>query len=264
AWGLWTQTSTMTSNLTTTDHHRITQTGITPLTTTEGHQLLDATLQTDQPLTIPAHLNLTHLRTPDGTLPPILTNLSPTRRTASGTAAATSSDLLRQLAAQSEIEQHQTLLTLVRTHAGVTLGHANPTLLDPHHPFQQLGFDSLTAIELRNRLTTTTGLRLPATLIFDHPTPTALAQHLHERLTTTKTEARSLQALSDLDKLEAALFATSPEDEMHAQVTTRLESLMARWQQIKQSKNTDEVAEEIQGATAEEIFDFIDKNLRSS
>ncbi|MEV0391460.1 beta-ketoacyl reductase, partial [Nonomuraea sp. NPDC050643] len=178
------QTSTMTSNLTTTDHHRITQTGITPLSTTDAHNLLDTILRTRQPLAIPAHLNLSHLRTTTGALPPLFTSLAPTRRTTAptSTAAATSSELQRQLATQNETEQHHTLLTLVRTHAGTTLGHANPAQLNPHHPFQQLGFDSLTAIELRNRLTTTTGLRLPATLIFDHPTPTALAQHLHERL----------------------------------------------------------------------------------
>ncbi|MEV0391450.1 type I polyketide synthase, partial [Nonomuraea sp. NPDC050643] len=190
AWGLWTQTSTMTSNLTTTDHHRITQTGITPLSTTDAHSLLDATLATPETLAIPAHLNLTHLRAPDGTLPPILRSLAPAHRTTQSTAATptTSSELQRQLAAQSESEQHQTLLALVQSHAGATLGHTSPTHLNANHPFQQLGFDSLTAIELRNRLTTTTGLRLPATLIFDHPTPTALAQHLHQQLTTTSSK----------------------------------------------------------------------------
>jgi hypothetical protein len=86
------------------------------------------------------------------------------------------------LASQTPAEQYQTLLALVHTHALTVLGHPASHRLDPDQAFQLLGFDSLTAVELRNSLTTAIGHRLPAAAIFDHPTLTALARYLREQL----------------------------------------------------------------------------------
>jgi acyl carrier protein len=82
-------------------------------------------------------------------------------------------------------EQHNLLVKLVQSHAAVVLGHPDPEDIDPGRTFQDLGFDSLTAVELRNRLKTATGLALPPTLIFDYPTPTTLAHHLAQLFTGT-------------------------------------------------------------------------------
>ncbi|PAZ11416.1 polyketide synthase, partial [Streptomyces sp. SA15] len=94
----------------------------------------------------------------------------------------TDSALRQSLATLTVPEQHDRLLELVRAEAATVLTHPTTEDITPAKPFRDLGFDSLTAMELRNRLNAATGLRLPATLVFDHPTPHRLAGHLHERL----------------------------------------------------------------------------------
>ncbi|MFI9496174.1 type I polyketide synthase, partial [Streptomyces halstedii] len=117
---------------------------------------------------------------------PLLTGIPEARRAleaATGDSEAPTAALLRQrLAALGESEQHRLLLDLVRTHAAAVLGHATVDAIRPGRAFQDMGFASLTAVELRNRLNTATGLRLPSTLIFDHPSSTALAQEIRTEL----------------------------------------------------------------------------------
>ncbi|MGB8941774.1 MAG: acyltransferase domain-containing protein, partial [Streptomyces sp.] len=110
-----------------------------------------------------------------------LLRAGPKRARAGGQPGGTS-ELQAKLAGRDEAEQKRVLLDLVRGHVAVVLGHDDPGSLNPELPFQSLGFDSLTAVELRNRLNAATGLRLPATLIFDHPTASALASLLLEQV----------------------------------------------------------------------------------
>ncbi|KOG42687.1 hypothetical protein ADK38_46575, partial [Streptomyces varsoviensis] len=117
-------------------------------------------------------------------VPPVLRGLARTPRTAPGPArseARPAASMAEQLAALSAAEAHRVLLDLVRGSAAAVLGHTSPELVRPARPFKEIGFDSLTGVELRNRLAASTGLRLPAALVFDHPTPEALARHLTER-----------------------------------------------------------------------------------
>src|SRR5262249_14913308 len=131
----------------------------------------------------PARFDAAALRLHALALPPMLRGLASgrtARPVASHTAAAPS--LPHRLAALSALDRERTLLDLVRTEVATVLGLADPRSLPIDRPLQELGLDSLMALELRNRLARATGLRLDATLLFDHPTPHALARFLAEQL----------------------------------------------------------------------------------
>ncbi|MGC9443155.1 type I polyketide synthase, partial [Streptomyces sp. WG5] len=147
---------------------------------------------------------------------PLLTGIPEVRRALeaeAGEAEAPAAALLRQrLAALGASEQHRLLLDLVRTHAAAVLGHATVDAIRPGRAFQDMGFASLTAVELRNRLNAATGLRLPSTLIFDHPSSTALAREISaELLGRQATEPRSWDP--DRSGQDAAAHPPAPDDE---------------------------------------------------
>ncbi|WP_229870493.1 type I polyketide synthase, partial [Streptomyces phaeofaciens] len=188
AWGLWEQASGMTGDLAGTDLTRMARSGILPLPTDQALELLDAAVRQDRALLVPARLDLPGLRAQAAgrTLPALLRHLvrpAATARTAPADTSGTApTSLAERLAALPEAEQHRTLLTLVRDHVAAVLGHSSAEAVGADQAFKDLGYDSLTAIELRNQLGTTVGLRLPPTLVFDHPTPLAVARHLHGEL----------------------------------------------------------------------------------
>uniref|UniRef100_UPI003D724614 type I polyketide synthase n=1 Tax=Streptomyces cucumeris TaxID=2962890 RepID=UPI003D724614 len=195
-WGFWAERSGMTDHLADADVRRMRRAGIAALTSDEGLALFDATAtpaidsSTADAVLLPIRLDLPALRAQaaSGVVPTLLRDLLrvPTRRTVetSGTGTGTSA-LWQRLARLSEGDQDETLRTLVCTHVAAVLGHADETAVDSDRAFKELGFDSLTAVELRNRLNAATGLRLSATLVFDYPSPAVLAGHLLAELSAT-------------------------------------------------------------------------------
>jgi acyl transferase domain-containing protein/NADPH:quinone reductase-like Zn-dependent oxidoreductase/NADP-dependent 3-hydroxy acid dehydrogenase YdfG len=179
AWGLWDQASGLTGHLGDTDRLRMRRAGIAPMPTDEGLALFDAALRLDHPGLVPARLDLAGLAA--GETPPLFLGLvkAPVRRAAQPVDHGSLAD---RLAGLTEPERAAALLDLVRGHAAAILGRGSAADLDASRAFKEFGFDSLTAVELRNRLGKATGLRLPPTLIFDHPTPTQLARHLRAEL----------------------------------------------------------------------------------
>jgi acyl transferase domain-containing protein/acyl carrier protein len=186
AWGLWSTASGMTGHLSDRDLARMSRAGIKPMTTKTGLALLDASLATDRPTVVPAVLDMPALRAraADGTLPPLLSGLVPAqRRAASRTASGPS--LAERLAQLSDQERERALRALVRSTAANVLGHADAADISVDVTFSDLGFDSLTAVELRNQLTAATGYRLPVTAVFDHPTVDQLASFMRAGLADT-------------------------------------------------------------------------------
>ncbi|NEC73015.1 type I polyketide synthase, partial [Streptomyces rochei] len=194
AWGPWAPTGGMTGELSEQDLERMSRSGTPPLTTEQGLALFDAALTVPRAAVAPARLDLAVLRG-HGEVPPLLRGLirTRTRRTVrTGSEAALS--LAQRLSRLDEESRAEAVVDLVRTQTATVLGHASAHDIDPERPFQELGFDSLTAVELRNRLAAATGLRTSATVTFDYPTVAALAGHLLRELTDTAPETAAPDA----------------------------------------------------------------------
>ncbi|MFD5321594.1 type I polyketide synthase, partial [Streptomyces sp. NPDC127098] len=192
AWGLWEQQGEgLAARLGETELRRMNRSGVRPLAPDEGLALFDAALGSDEALIFPVRLDLAALREHAATagVPPVLRGLvrppSTSRPPAAGPMAST---VTGALSTQPEPERRRRLLDLVRAHVAAVLGHATPEDVDAEQPFSELGFDSLSALELRNRLGSATGLTLPATLVFDHPTTTAVARLLASETGNTTQE----------------------------------------------------------------------------
>ncbi|HEX7302327.1 SDR family NAD(P)-dependent oxidoreductase [Lentzea sp.] len=183
AWGFWQERSGLTAHLDDAQVQRMTTGGMKPLSAQDGLALLDAAIALPAPAVLAAELDTKGLRG-QADVPPLLRGLVRTtrKRTTAAGVTADRAGLTERLRTLSRADQDKTLVQLVRMHAATVLGHGSPDDLDVAKPFKELGVDSLTAVELRNRLTAATGLRLPATLVFDHPTPVALAARLRTEL----------------------------------------------------------------------------------
>ncbi|MBD2892215.1 hypothetical protein amrb99_11250 [Actinomadura sp. RB99] len=185
AWGLWSQASGMTGHLGGAALGRLSRGGLGALSTAEGLALFDAALAAGDAVVVPARFDAAALRSlaADGDLPPVLRGLvRAPRRDAPPTGGAPAASFADRLAGLSSPERTSTVLDLVRRHAAAVLGHDAPDDVGAARAFKDLGFDSLAAVELRNRLARAAGVRLPATLVFDHPTPADLARRLLEEL----------------------------------------------------------------------------------
>ncbi|MER7850838.1 type I polyketide synthase, partial [Kitasatospora sp. NPDC096077] len=182
-WGPWAPTGGMTGGLAGADLDRLAAAGTPALAAADGLALFDAALTRPQTLLLPVRLDLPVLRAARE-VPPLLRGLirTPVRRAAAAV-SETAGTLARRLAGLDARARTEAVVELVRAEVAAVLRHADPAEVDPQRPFQDLGFDSLTAVELRNRLGAATGLRIRATVVFDHPSVTALAGHVLEGLT---------------------------------------------------------------------------------
>ncbi|MGK5728283.1 type I polyketide synthase [Streptomyces sp. URMC 124] len=262
AWGLWSEAGGLAERMEASDLERMHRAGLPPLSAAQGLELFDAALDTGNALVVPTRLDPAAVRArPDG-VPALLRGLvrgTPRRAAAAGAAAGTT-PWRERLAPLPEAERDRLLTELVLTHVAAVLGHASADALAPGRAFQEMGFDSLAAVELRNLLGAATGLALPATLAFDQPTPAALAAHLKAGLVPGPADAARAM-VAEVDRLEAALAALPDADGSHARITARLEALLRTWHDTHGAPGGTAPPEDIGGASDEELFARIDNEL---
>ncbi len=273
AWGLWEQPSAMTQHLADRDKARMSQAGASaPVhragTTTVRHR--DAHRSPHAGGRPP---RCGGARRPSGEVPPLLRDLvtGPRRRQVAETdAAASMTGLAARLAGLSPEQRPRQLVDLVCANAATVLGRST-TDIDAGHTFQDLGFDSLTAVELRNRLKTATGLTLSPTLIFDYPTPTALAEHLDTRLisatitTLTADQPNMMARFNDITReLQTLLNRSDWNSEDQTHLVTRIQSLLTTLGAHADPNDSDTSDDaDIYTATESQLFAILDEELGS-
>ncbi|AKZ60159.1 Type I polyketide synthase [Streptomyces ambofaciens ATCC 23877] len=259
AWGPWDVGAGMLGALTDDDRRRATRSGLPVLTADEGLALLDEALTGPDPAVVPGAVDATGFAGRSD-VPHLLRGLVRGRRRAATAARETGfADRVRAL---PPAERAQVLLDWVRSEAATVLGFAGAEAVERDRAFKDLGFDSLTAVELRNRLGAATGTRLPATLVFDYPTPDALAERLGADLVPPAHDPAEAM-MTGLDQLEAASDDLSDSDRSRLRV--RMSALLARWADRPDGPDTDDEARDadLYSATEENIFALIDNELES-
>ncbi|MFF7459772.1 SDR family NAD(P)-dependent oxidoreductase, partial [Kitasatospora sp. NPDC008115] len=216
SWGLWEQSSSLTGHLSTADLARMSRTGMAPLPTADALALFDHALTTTHPHLLPTRLSTTALQAQahNGTLPTLLQDVVPARPRSAVANRRTrvsggDSALSERLAPLSPAGQREFILGILGTEIATVLGHQGFDTVNAEHSFKSLGFDSLAAVELRNRINNVTGLRLSTTLIFDFPSPAALVDHLLAELTGAGETATIAPAAMATDDEPIAIVAMS-------------------------------------------------------
>ncbi|MFJ9512536.1 SDR family NAD(P)-dependent oxidoreductase [Streptomyces sp. NPDC101754] len=265
-WGFWAERSEMSAGIDDVDLVRLHRQGVLPMSSEEGLALFDAATSLDEAVLVPTRLNLSALGTPKGGHmgSPLLRGLT---GTPGGTGAeSTEISLAQQLRALPEADAEGAVLDAVRARTALVLGHPDTTKIGPATTFKKLGIDSLTALELRNKLSAATGLKLPATLVFDHPNPTALARFLNASI-PRELAAAPLSAADHLAKeieglgarLEDAFLDLAEADQ--STISTLLGELQGRVRSLAGVGAPVGIADQISSASVGDLLSLLDKEL---
>ncbi|GHA50107.1 hypothetical protein GCM10010329_85280 [Streptomyces spiroverticillatus] len=276
AWGYWGDSSGMTSSLDPVDVARFARSGMLPLSAGQGLGLLDAAATVDRALLVPVRIDPRALAAA-GRVPALLRELAPVRKAPRRSAAAVpepaapvreDGGFAERLAGLSEAKRDALLLPLITGHVAAVLGHGSAASIEAERGFLDLGMSSLTAVELRNRLNEETGLRLPTTAVFDHPTPLALARHLSAQLAPSGGVDPYDALFTELGQLEKALTAETAsalDTDGRARLAARLKALQRKLDDTAgatRDGGADDTDADLEAAsTDDEMFDLIDKEL---
>ncbi|MFI6072049.1 SDR family NAD(P)-dependent oxidoreductase [Actinoplanes sp. NPDC051343] len=271
AWGPWAENSGMTAGLTDRDRSRMARAGIGALSTEEGLALLDLVMAGPEPAVVAARLDLRAMDSEQ----PVFRTLLATGAAGTGVAgtraaeargdrgpAGGRSPLAARFAGVSSMppaRRREELRAFVLDEAAAVLGYGDGSDLPARRGFLDAGFDSVSGLELRNRLAAATGTTLPATLIFDAPTPEAVTELLDGLLAPPPAALLDRELTAVRDTLEAAL-SSGPDAEQHRRITDHIQSLAARWAERESPPEKDG---DIASASAGELFDILDRELRA-
>ena len=258
AWGLWAARGGSEDGVPIeVDLTRVSRGGIAEMSSEVGLGLFDRGHALGSPALVAAQLDLATLRamSREQSPPALLRGLvrAPARRAGKDFAS-----LATRLAAVPESEREDLAVELVRSHVAALLGHSSAEAVDPDAAFKDLGFDSLVAVELRNRLAQATGLRLSASLVFDYPTATAVGGFLRSQVEGTETPADTDRKLDSI----AEILGSVPGDEK-GRALARLQSLLAGLSSEGRNDGGSVLEVDLDSASDEELFELIDGELGS-
>ncbi len=256
AWGAWGGADGMAGKLAEADQQRMARSGLRPLTADEGLALFDTALGLTRPVVLPMGLDLRGLRSQARSVPiPALLQALirvPNRRASE---AAETKPLSERLAGLPQRERDGVLMKSVQIHVAAVIGHSGADAIEPERSFTELGLDSLASLELRNRLGALTGLRLPATLIFDYPNTLSLCRYLMAELMP---DLAPPSIEEELDKFEELLGSSVTDEREKGRIALRLRALAAKW---TDGAKDEPDGSELNAATAEEMFEILDNEL---
>ncbi|WP_437308061.1 SDR family NAD(P)-dependent oxidoreductase [Sorangium sp. So ce388] len=272
-WGYWAERSAMTAHLSDADLRRMARGGVLPLPSAEALSLFDAALLRPDPALVCARFDLAALAARPDAAPPLLRSLAGTKASRPLAAAAPSagsaplaasapsaSSLEQRLASLSPGDRERALLDLVRSEIATVLGIRSPSTLDINRPLRELGLDSLMAVELRSRLGAATGLRLQTTLLFDHPTPSALANLLGDKLLP---EEESAPAPAELDKLDRVLSELYENEATREDLIVRMQAMLSKWTRLRDESADAGLVNKLRSVTDEELLGLFDEEFMS-
>ncbi|MEV6109185.1 type I polyketide synthase [Streptomyces sp. NPDC051940] len=256
AYGLWDVDTGLAGGLGDADLERLRRAGTPALPADEALALFDASLRSGHAVTVPLRTDPAALRARGGALPALLRGLAPAPRRRPSAGGPRAGDLAQRIAGLGPEDSAQLVLDVVRAQIAAALGHASGDAIEPDRAFGELGFDSLAAVELRNQLNATTGLRLPATLIFDYPTAADVAAYIGQRIkpATPVSEIPWESEISRLEEILRAAAGTGAE-----QLAARLRALADQLTPGGPAAPADD--SDLTGATADELFDILDGEL---
>ncbi|MGR4884997.1 KR domain-containing protein [Streptomyces sp. LARHCF249] len=271
AYGLWGVRTGMAADLADADLERMRRAGTPALSESEALALFDSALASGTALTVPLRVDTGALRTRTDQLPALLRGLVPAARKRATPSSSGAASLPERIAGLDEEERIRIVLDVVRGHAAAVLGHPSGEAIEPDRAFGELGFDSLGSVELRNQLSAASGLRLPATLIFDYPSASEVAAYLARRLAPAVPVVPAGHASgveTDLARLESLLLTDAPPTgPTRARLAERLRELAGRLDgapmhaQGYAAPEIPDGGQDLNAVTADELFDILDNEL---